>query len=104
MKWIRHANETGSKLVYCHRSPQLIHLAARAYESRLVRFALWRCALTSPSLAGLYPGDPDDLPIDKPLEMFNVAGADFLDPKLVERDKEEQKLRRSKSQAKVTGL
>ena len=31
---------------------------------------------------GLYPGDPDDLPIQAPLEMFNVAGADFLDPVL----------------------
>ncbi len=29
---------------------------------------------------GLYPGNPDDLPIQAPLEMFNIAGADFLDP------------------------
>ena len=51
----------------------------------------------------MYPGDPDDLPIEKPLEMFNVAGADFLDPKLAERDKEEPKPRRSKSQAANVG-
>ena len=29
---------------------------------------------------GLYPGDPDDIPIEAPLEIFNIAGADFLDP------------------------
>ena len=29
---------------------------------------------------GLYPGDPSDLPIEAPLEMFAVAGSDFLDP------------------------
>ncbi len=29
---------------------------------------------------GLYPGDENDIPIQAPLEMFNVAGASFTDP------------------------
>ena len=32
---------------------------------------------------GLYPGDPDDLPIEAPMEMFNVIGSDFMNPDLV---------------------
>jgi len=36
---------------------------------------------------GLYPGDPNDLPIQAPLEMFTLVGSDFLDPKLAEKDR-----------------
>jgi len=35
--------------------------------------------------------------------MFNIVGADFLDPKLIEKDRADAKLRRSKSQAANVG-
>ena len=37
---------------------------------------------------GEYPGNPDDLPIQAPLEMFNIAGSDYQNPDLIQKDKE----------------
>jgi len=52
---------------------------------------------------GLYPGDPNDLPIQAPLEMFNVAGADFLNPALREKDLTESKPRLARSKSHGIG-